>query len=146
MLIINCLGNNIAAFSNKMLVLCIFNNVLIVIMGITAFDIFNCKRWFSKTTNYISSTSLIIYLISENILFKENIKPVFWKYIHDVFTFKFSSLWTIFFAIIYFVVCLFIASVYKSTLQIVLYKVSDYIFDKIKRKANKCIDIIENID
>ena len=83
----NILGLKIEIFENKMLHWNHMNNIFYIMIGISMLNIFKNKYFENKIINYISSLSLLFYVIHENSLFRSYIKTVIlstgisiWKY------------------------------------------------------------------
>lgn len=85
----NLMGVKFAFFYNKLLMWATLTNPFIILIAITLFNLFantNVKIS-SRIINYISSLSLIVYLIHENILFASYIKPhifIKWYFLVDI--------------------------------------------------------------
>jgi surface polysaccharide O-acyltransferase-like enzyme len=138
--ITNILGLHIAYFSNKMGKWCRFNNPLIILIALSLFNVFNQKEFYSKIINEISSVTLLIYVIHDNILFRYNMKPLWWQFIYRTFTYKHAAGWTLVFAVICFAASVGIGLFYKKTIRNIIYKASDALFDKMCIWGNFVVD------
>lgn len=93
------------------------SNPFAIIIAISSFLICIKLNFKSTFINYISSHSLLIYLIHENILFREIFRPVIWNWIYNRFGYSYILLWTILFAILLFVGALALATLYDCTIR-----------------------------
>lgn len=131
----NYLGLNIYYFHDKVLhwdktLL----NPLYVILGITLLNIFNSKKFYNSFINYISSLSLLYYIIHENMLFSDYIKPIFYEY---VFQYGHILAWIFVEAFILFVVGMIIAMIYNKFLQKRLHLLMNKIYYILRININK---------
>ena len=115
-LALQILGSNISLFANKMLYYCNINNPFIILLSINLFLIVKEKSFYSSFVNKIASFSLLIYLIHENILFRENIKPKVWEilYINNIC----PVLGTILLSLFCFLVSCFLSFIYTKYIKI----------------------------
>ena len=102
------------------------SNVFMLAFCFALLNLFGQMRFRSKFINYISSLSLLVYVIHENIIFRRLYRPHIWQWIHDFLGYDCVLVWTVLFVIILFVLSCLIATVYKFTLQKIVY----YIVDK----------------
>ena len=119
-------------------------NPFLILTAISLFNIFKELHFVNKNINYISSLSLLIYVIHENILFRTYVRPCVYVYIYEVLGYNFLLLWVFLFAIILFLASLALAGLYKQTIQKVTSKFADKItpkllslFDKLEKKIIK---------
>lgn len=139
---INILGLHISFFANKILCFCDFMNPFIILISVTLFNIFGKFNLKNKTVNLISSVSLLIYITHENILFRRNIKPLFWLYVYNTFSYKYVALWVLLFSAVCFIGSTIIAIAYKKTLQKYVYKLCDFIKVHLKPHCEKALDYL----
>lgn len=136
-LFMNFLGLKISYFSDKVLY---FSDNLVnpcyVVFAISVFNLFYNKAFFNKNKyiNYISSLSLIYYCVHENQLFREFIRPYFYK---TTFLYGHILFWTFIEAIGLFIFGLVISIIYKETIQKIVYYLSHKIYIIIKSIYNK---------
>ena len=78
--IVNIIGIRVHYIGSRVSMLFRFNNPIIVIFCISIFYLFKRLKINMKVINYISSLSLVIYLLSENEICSKYIKPVLWIY------------------------------------------------------------------
>lgn len=66
----NWIGLHVAFLEDNMLHWNHFNNPFFMCIGISVFNMVECRVWHNKAVNYLSALSLLIYVITENYLFK----------------------------------------------------------------------------
>lgn len=143
-LLINKLGKNNICFFNKMQ---FFNNLInpvFIVLAISIFNIFNnilMKN--NNIINYISSNSLVIYLIHENKVMYEIIRPRIFEYIYINFSYDYLIIWCVLLSIITFFICLVLGSVYKQTIRKFFEKIIDKFNIYVMMKTNKVLDRLE---
>lgn len=116
-LLTNYLGLQIPFLSNKMLYWNSIINPFIILISLTLFNLFKNYKFYSKLINYISSLSLLIYLLSENLLFKRTFFVKLYSFIYEQFTYNYISLWVLLIAIITFIVSIICTALYKETIS-----------------------------
>lgn len=125
LIITDILGLNIKFFSNKMLHWKNILNPFSILIGITLFNLCSSKYFENTFINYISSVSLLFYVIHENGLFRFYTKPLFYQY---VFNFGNRLAWVLLEGIILLIYGIIMSIIYKNTLQKIVYKVTDKFF------------------
>lgn len=81
-----------------------------------------------KFINYISSLSMLVYLIHENYLFRFYTRPAIWQYLYTNFGYSHVVLLDLGVAVILFIVSTIISMIYKETLQRAVTVVSKRIY------------------
>lgn len=137
LIITNILGLKFNIFSDKLLYWNKISNPMYILLSIGLFNIFNSKKFVNKFINYISSLSLIFYMIHDNLLFRRYIKPEFYKL---VFPYGHILIWVIIEAIILFICGMLISTIYKETIQKIVYIASNKIYN-LSRKIYFKIEI-----
>ena len=99
----------------------------------------------SKFINYISSLSMLIYLIHENYLFRNYTRPLIWEYLYKTYTFNHIVLLDLAFAFVLFIVVVIISALYKETIQKLVTKISNKIYPHICNIYSKIENIILEI-
>lgn len=124
---------------------CLLNNPSLLIIAFSLFNLFRAMKFHSKALNYISSMSMLMYVIHENFIFKKDIRPE-WIYKFQVSTGLASiSAVTIIFSVVMFAVVLLISIVYKHTLQRLVHFIAGKLLTVLAglyKKAEK--EIIKN--
>ena len=101
-----------------------------------SFSIINFARnihFRSRIINYISKLSLLIYIIHDNLILRTFYRPILINYIYQHYGYDHIFMWILVLSFFIFVFTVFFALLYQNTLQKLILKVSDLIFDKIKR-------------
>ena len=130
----NVLGNRISVFSDKILYWNRFINITYRGIGISSFNLFNTKNFKNKIINYVSSLSLLFYLIHENILFRNYIRPLFYE---EAFKYGHILLWVMLEASMLFIGGIILSIFYKETMQKLTKKLSIKLCEKIKKIYSK---------
>lgn len=86
-----------------------------IVIGL--FNIIRSTKFQSNTINYLSSLSLLVYIIHENILIRTFLRPKLWIYVHDNFGYKNILLWLLILSGWVFIVSVFFSIIYKELLQ-----------------------------
>lgn len=115
-------------------------NPFLLLMTISLFDL--CLKWNfkNKIINYISSLSMLVYLIHENFLAATYLRPRYWIYIHDTYGYNNFIGWLFFGGTFLFISSLIMACIYKMSIERLVYLISDKIYSLL----NKLVDIVKN--
>ncbi|WP_270427342.1 acyltransferase family protein [Fusobacterium mortiferum] len=138
-LVTNFLGLNIGFFYDKLQHWNKNNSIFLLLTAISLFNIFNSKKFINDKINYISSLSLLIYIIHENIIIRTYLRPTIWIYIHERIGYKYIILLDLLYSIIVFIISMIIAWIYKRFIQNSIYKMVIKIYEKIKIIINKIV-------
>lgn len=117
------------------------NNILLLITGFSLFNLFLNINISNKVINYISSLSMLIYVIHENILVRVYLRPQIWSDILNKYGEKYIIIEDLLFSIMILFASLIIAIIYKNTIQKIVIKIIDYLYNKSMIK--KCYLKIE---
>ena len=96
-------------------------------------NLFNRTKFSSKFINYISSLSFLIYIIHENLLFRHYIRAKIWNLIYINFGYDLLFVWIAIYTVTLFIVATLIAALYNLTLQKLVHKLSDKIYNLLVR-------------
>ena len=141
-LLTNFLGLRFELFSNWLLRWNTNCNPFIILMAFSMVNIANNIHFKNRFVNYISSMSLLIYIIHENQLLRTFYRPLIWNYIFQRFGYDYILLWTFVLVVIVLSFGIIASIVYKSTIQKVVTIVCNAIYpilQKIYQKAEKTI-------
>lgn len=141
-LLLNTLGNNVEFLHDKALKLYNMSNPLVLLLSFSLFNIFKEMKFINKTINYISSLSMLIYVIHENLLVRTYIRPLIYVEIFNKFGHNMLVLQVFCLVILIFVTSIIASILYKASIQKVTKKISDSIVPKIEKKI---INITDNI-
>ncbi|MBR7071308.1 MAG: hypothetical protein IKI29_04005 [Clostridia bacterium] len=85
----------------------------------------------SKTVNYISKLSFLIYIIHENALLRVFYRPLLWQYVYEHFGYNFLDLWMLVLVLIVFAFALILSILYQHTIQKITTKLTGFFYPKI---------------
>lgn len=131
----NVLGSKFSFLSKKALYWNKNNNIILLLNAIALFNLFKNFKFKNKTINYISSLTLYIYIIHENLLVRNYLRINIWKWIGEKFTYNNLIIETLIYAVILFIVSLIISIIYKYTIK----KIIDVLVKKIYNSKLKSI-------
>lgn len=117
----------------------------ILITGISLFNLFNYKRFSNHGINDFAKLTLLIYVIHENYLVRNILRPKIWIYIYQIFTYNHLILADLMFAIILFLSSALIASVYTRTIQHIVSRCSFHIYSTLGPICSRSISHIIGI-
>lgn len=132
----NILGLKIEIFKNVMLHWNHMNNIFYIMIGISMLNIFTNKYFENKTINYISSLSLLFYVIHENSLFRNYTKPLFYQH---VFQYGNILMWVLIESLLLIIYGIIISIIYDKTLHKLTRKFANWIF----KILNNLWDVLE---
>lgn len=127
---INCLGGHFSFVSRMVGDIERFINPFIVGLSISTFNLCRLKIWRSEKINIISSTSLLVFVISNNNIICSFVKPILFKNIYVYVSYNYIAAICVLIAIATMVISVIIALVYMKTIQ---------------RLVNLCVPKIINI-
>lgn len=134
LVVTNILGLNIDLFYDKMLHWNGINNIFYIMIALALLNLFSHKSFYNKPINYISSLSLLFYVIHENEMFRTYTKPLFYQY---VFQFGNKVMWVIIEAVLLIIFGVICSIIYKETLQKLVHRISDKLLDILSQIWNK---------
>lgn len=103
------------------------NNPFLLVIAISAFNIVRNWNVRSKFINYLSSLSLLVYVIHHNILYRTYTMPKVLEQFLNNYGMTYIVGWIILFGIILFFAALVLSIIYSSTLKVLI----DLIYNKI---------------
>lgn len=146
LVITNELGLRIQMFSDKMLRWAVLCNPFLLNIGISLFNLLRQYKMKNELFYLISSNSMLIYIIHENILVREYFKPLLWLYIYNKGGYHVIFLWILVVAIIFAIISLIIAIFYKRLLG-GIQKIVVLEIEKIVRNIyNSLFNILKKIE
>ena len=135
-LVANILGYIFPSMSNGLLVGAGNANIFNLLIAFSSLNLGIQMKFSSKFINYISSLSLLVYVIHENIIFREDCRPKIWQWIYDNLGYNNILLWTLIYIIILFVFSLIIAMFYKFILEKPIHFLSDCLYKLFMKIVN----------
>ena len=125
LIITNVLGQKIDFLNNKMLHFASMVNPFGIMIGLSLLNFFSNKYFENKVINYISSLSLLFYIIHENVLFRNYNRPLFYQ---SVFPEGNVLVWVLIEAVLLWIYGIVLSIIYKQVVQKILYQVIDKIY------------------
>lgn len=135
--IINIMGLRYGIFYNKMQY---FNHILNPFYLLIAFSLFFMFKQFNfknKFVNYISSLTLLIYLLHANPFLQYYYKYIIFGKIYKTFTYNNIVLWIVLWAAILFVLSTIAAIIFDKILRPIIQKISQMILWLLKKIYSK---------
>lgn len=110
------------------------NNPFLLLFSLSLFNIFKNIKIRSKLINLISSLSLYIYLIHENLLIKKYTRVFIWAYIYNRFSYKHIILEIFIYSLLLMFSSIIASLFYKYTINKILNEVINKVFNNKKVK------------
>lgn len=133
-LVTEIIGLNIPALSNKMGYWIRNNNPFLIFMSIAMLNLARNVHFKNKIVNYISSLSMLIYIIHENIILRTYFRPQMWNYVYKNYGYSHIILWVFVLAILIFCFSVFVAALYSVIIQKLVRKLSNRLYELLKKK------------
>lgn len=124
----NYLGFRSTILSNKLLHWYTNQNIFIVLASFSLFNIFRHKIFINHYINYISGLTLFIYIIHENILVREILRPLVFVWIKDHYGYGHIVLWVLLFALALFAITTLLSTIYKASVEKVTKRIAGRIY------------------
>lgn len=142
---LNILGLHTDTFQYRMLEYCIFVNPLLILIAFSSF--FLCKEWKfeNKGINFVASLTLYVYVIHENHLFANYVRPKVFTYIYESFGYDRLALYAFLFAVVCYLGAIIVALVYKYTVGKVVGIVCKKIVRRLSAIYTKCYEKLEGL-
>lgn len=120
-----------------------FRTPLLVVNAISLYCIFDKVKIKSRIISYLSSFSILIYIIHGNSLVIVHVYSPVFKKIYDTYSYNYIFLWCIILSGIVLGVSFLMAYIYKISFQKLVYKVCDYEFSFISKLTSRLDELIE---
>lgn len=111
-------------------------NTFLILIAYSLFNIFRNLKIKSKFINLVSSLSMLVYILHENIIFRQYYRPVIWHWIYINLGYKLLLLWTICYVVLLFLASCAIAYLYKRFIQKYVFKISDVLHNILMKGVN----------
>ena len=123
-LAVNYLGLKIDFLHDRMYGYFHIHSPILIVFSLTLFNLANMQNWRNRFVNYLSSLSLLIYIIHHNNLFAEYIQPKWYSFFLENTgdNYFFASVLTL--AAIYFAGSVLLATAYRYSIEIAVKKLS----------------------
>ncbi len=119
------LGFKVSMLSDQLMRWDTIMNPCFVLIGVGAFGLAHSGSFYSKAINYISSLSLIIYMLHANIIIRQYGRWDLFAWIKSNFGYDRLILWILTYAVVNLVVSVIVATVYDKTLRKYMHKLFD---------------------
>ena len=117
------------------------SNHFILIIAISLFYLFKRLRIKSVFINEISSLSLYIYLIHENVLIRQYTRLYIWHYLYEKIGYEYLFIEIIGFSIALFLISIICSYIYKMTIEKIVNRVVEKIGNSKKmRQRYLCLE------
>ena len=132
---VNYLGQNFDFFNKFGLFTCKLNNPFFLIIGISLVFVFNKFEFHSKIINFISSFSVLIYLLHENYILSFYAKPLIFEFFFNLFRNDYLIFAIILLSIFYFLASLIVAIIYHFSVGNFVNYFAKRIFNFTKKQS-----------
>lgn len=132
-IITNTRGLRDPDYANKMLRWNKNSNPFLLIAAIALFNLFRNIEFKNRFINYISSFSMLIYMLHENIIIRSYYRPYAICYIRENFGLDHVILYMLIFAAVLFLISAIISIVYDISLRKIILKISDLIYISVQK-------------
>lgn len=134
------LGLKVAFMSDKINHWSEINNPFMIGIAISSFALFGKLKFRSRFINYLSSLSLLVYVIHENKLLRDLIRPEIFDLIYRKFTYAHLTGWIVLLVIATFAASSALAALYKLTAGRLTKLVIDRCYPGLASCGNKLLD------
>ena len=121
------------------------NNLFIILSAIGLLLIAKNIHIHSAVINEISSLSLLVYVIHENILLKKYYRPRMFEWLYATYGYDHIVLWVMLFSIGIFTVSILISFCYQQTVGRTLVRFENRIYPHLVIGWNRMIDVLEKV-
>lgn len=115
-------------------------NVLFLIISFSSLNLMRMTKFNNKAIDYLSSLSMFMYIIHENLLFRKYVRPIIWEWIYNNMGYNYVIIWILIFAISLFFASLIVSILYDVSLKKLVHIISDKLLNLIKRITFKITD------
>ena len=127
-------GLHISFLSEKMLHWANNCNPFIIFMSLGMFNIARNVHFKSRFINYISSLSLLIYVIHENLILRTYFRPAMWNYVYMNLGYANLIGWVFVLVIIIFLFGIIVAAFYSVTIRGFVERASNNLYEALKAR------------
>lgn len=128
----NFLGLHISFLSDKVLRWQTNYNPFLIILAIALFNLMRKLTFTNKIVNYISSLSLLVYIIHENIVLRNYCRTALWNYVYENYGYSHILLWVFIIFFIVFIFALISSIIYDKTIRTFIRKLADTLYSIIR--------------
>lgn len=129
----NYMGLHFSIMNDKMLRWLTNRNPFILAMSIAMLNVFRQFKFSNGLVNYISSLSLLIYIIHDNLILRTYFRPTMVNYIYENYGYQHIVAWIFVLASVVFLFGTVVAVIYDKTIRNLTRSFSEKIFPLIRR-------------
>ena len=133
----NIAGLHVSFLQGKLLYFNYGGSPFIIMLAVSALNLARMSQLKSRFINYISSLSLLIYIIHENIIIRTVYRPWIFIYIHEHFGYDHILLWLFAVTIAIFIAATICAAIYSATLEKIVRIISYRIYEWLEKLYHK---------
>lgn len=127
----NCIGLHFSLFSNQMARWCVMQNPFLLFVGLSMFNIAKSFRFKNGIINYISSLSLFIYLIHENIIVRKYFRTYLMHQIYVSYGYSNILIVVLLSALFIFILSILISCIYDASVKKIITKICEFGYKKV---------------
>lgn len=128
----NYLGLRIPALNNEVLHWASFYNPFLLAISLAMFNLMRKIVFRNKVINYISSLSLLIYIIHENIILRTYYRPAMWNFVYQNYGYDHIIMWAFVLTIIVLMISFVISVIYDKTIRPCIKRIADSLYSSIR--------------
>ena len=113
----NYLGLHITFMNDKVLYWVNYCNPFLILSSIAIFNLMRRIVFYNSFINYISSLSMLIYIIHENLLLRTYFRPAMWNYIYQNYGYNYIISWVFVMTAVVFSFGLICSIIYDKTIR-----------------------------
>lgn len=133
----NFLGLHFEVFSNQLLRWNTSCSPFLLLIAISMLNLARSIRFKNNIVNYISSLSLHIYIIHENLLLRTFYRPQMWNYVYNQFGYENILIWTFVLVVIVFSFGLITSIIYRNTIEKIVTNICDWLYQILQKIYKK---------
>lgn len=139
-------GLRINFLSDKMLHFDKDGNPFLFLSAFGLFNLFRQHPFVSTRINRTAGLVLFVYLIHENLIVREYLRPTIWLWIHETLGYGSLALWLIIFSVALFLAAFAMAFIYSLTLKKIAARIEGPVEHVVKRACSAAVDWLCDID
>lgn len=140
------LGSKFGFFAHAMQRWNKFMNPCFILIALSLFNILRQKQFYNAAINYISSLSLLVYMIHTNRIIRDYVRFDLFAMIESKYGFQHILLWILLFAIVSAVGATLLAIIYNKSFQKIIHKIFEGIAGLLLKIYNRISSFILKLD
>lgn len=133
----NLLGLYYSIFNDQLMRWCTNNNPFVIMLAVGLFNIFRNLRFKNRIINYLSSLSLFIYVIHENLLFRKYTRVAIWVSLVNYYGCDNIVVVLLIYAVVLFIAACVVSALYQNTIHRVVNRIEKFIEKLVVGVFNK---------